>query len=368
MKYKKRADGRYHAKVSVGTDASGKLIRKDIYATSIKELEDKKSALKYQYANNLIVKTPEMRMRDYCQSLLSTYAKSRSKNTQAMYRNIIEKHIIPSIGHIPVCKVRYTDIQQMIDERMEKPRPCQQILMVMRQISKSAIHDNLCTKDMCYLVKAPAYSAGKKRALTELEKEAIKKADFTSREKCFVYLLFYLGLRREEAIALSKFDIDFAKNTVSINKAIIFDGNNPEYKDPKSFSGIRINPLPAELIPFLKEYLSTLPGTLLVPKSDGVSVLTKSAYDKMWANIVKKMNNAVTSENEKRLGYKPIDGLTAHIFRHNYATMLYYSGISMKKAAALMGHSDVNLIMNIYAHLDEEKENARAKLDSVICL
>ena len=57
--------------------------------------------------------------------------------------------------------------------------------------------------------------------------------------------------------------------------------------------------------------------------------------------------------------------LTAHIFRHNYATLLYYSNVSLKKAAKLMGHNGVEMIMRIYAHLDEEREQTAEKLDNM---
>lgn len=76
----------------------------------------------------------------------------------------------------------------------------------------------------------------------------------------------------------------------------------------------------------------------------------------MWQRIVRKMNYAVTSEKETLIGAEPITGLTAHIFRHNYCTMLYYSGISQKKAVELMGHSDIKMIMEVYAHLDEKND------------
>ena len=63
---------------------------------------------------------------------------------------------------------------------------------------------------------------------------------------------------------------------------------------------------------------------------------------------------------------RPIHDLTVHIFRHNYATMLYYSGISLKKAAALMGHADTKMIMEVYSHLNEQKEQTETKLNSFI--
>lgn len=48
--------------------------------------------------------------------------------------------------------------------------------------------------------------------------------------------------------------------------------------------------------------------------------------------------------------------------------MLYYSGISQKKAVELMGHSDLKMIMEVYAHLDEQKEAVRDKINNAIAL
>ena len=56
-------------------------------------------------------------------------------------------------------------------------------------------------------LELPSYKSKEKRALTELEIRAIKTADFTGREKCFIYLLYGCGLRRGEALALTKYDI-----------------------------------------------------------------------------------------------------------------------------------------------------------------
>lgn len=104
--------------------------------------------------------------------------------------------------------------------------------------------------------------------------------------------------------------------------------------------------------------------------------MTHSSYVKFWNGIIKELNRAVMTDSQWqavesmpkniRAKNRPITGLTAHIFRHNYATMLYYSGISIKKAAALMGHSSTKMIMEVYSHLDEEKEQTLEKLDENI--
>ena len=52
-------------------------------------------------------------------------------------------------------------------------------------------------------------------------------------------------------------------------------------------------------------------------------------------------------------GIEKIQGLTAHIFRHNYASLLYKQGIDVKTAQKLLGHSTIAVTMDIYTHLEE---------------
>ena len=135
----------------------------------------------------------------------------------------------------------------------------------------------------------------------------------------------------------------------------------------KSDAGNRSIPIPESAVAFLRDFLKAVDTFYLFPGKNA-ETLSKTQYVKMWARIIKKMNDAVTSDREKIIGAEPISDLTAHIFRHNYCTMLYYSGISQKKAVELMGHSDIKMIMEVYAHLDEKKEAVQEKLNTAIAL
>ena len=83
--------------------------------------------------------------------------------------------------------------------------------------------------------------------------------------------------------------------------------------------------------------------------------MSKTSYNKFWRRIRAALVPLAPSA----------DTLTAYTFRHNYATMLYYSDIKPKMAAKLMGHKDTTMILRIYAHLDEEREMADVKLNKV---
>lgn len=374
-KYNKRPDGRYETKITLGYDASGKPIRKSIYGKSPRAIDDKIFELKQEYQSG--IKTSDMLFYDYATSWLKTYKADKSINTKAMYSNIIEKHLKGSIGMIPLNAVTKSDIQGVLNSKMNQYETCNKILLTVKQILKSAIDDDLITKNPAASLKLSGKPRNEKRVLTSLEKKAIIKADFSDMQKAFVYILFYCGLRREEALALTVKDFDFKKNILNVSKAIVFDGNNPVLSDTKNSSSVRTVPLPAEALPFFKSYTEQCGTLYLYTKQDG-SVMTHSSYVKFWSSIIKTLNFAVMSQEKvdtynslpKNLKNQifPIQGLTAHIFRHNYATMLYYSGISIKKAAALMGHTDTKMIMQVYAHLDDEKEQAMEKLNSSIKL
>ena len=59
------------------------------------------------------------------------------------------------------------------------------------------------------------------------------------------------------------------------------------------------------------------------------------------------------------------DDITPHMFRHTYATSLYYSGVDIKTAQYLLGHSSIQMTLDVYTHLDNEKiTDSKAKLDA----
>lgn len=371
-RYKKRKDGRYETKIDLGYDDSGRRIRKSVSAKTSAELERKVEELRVQIRAGQYVKDSEMTMYEYADMWLNTYKAIKSINTQAMYRNIIEAHIKESIGMMKIKNIKSSDIQVMINERSDRPRICQQIMLTLKQIYKSINKDQLLPSHTCDFIldgiSVPKYVAKEKRALTDKEKEALIKADFTLREKAFVMILFYFGLRREEALALMKNDFDMKKQTLHVQRALVYDKNTPVLKDStKSFAGNRVIDIPTAIYPFLRDYLSSLDTLYLFTNKSG-SLVSQSGYTKMWKSILKKMNDAVRSPAEAKMRIDPIEGLTAHIFRHNYCTMLYYSGLSLKKTVQLMGHSDTQMIMKVYAHLDDAKENTKDKINANIKL
>lgn len=187
----KRSDGLYKAKVSVGRDKTGKLICVSVYAKTQRELEVKKEELKQQYKQSLNIKGSNTLMKDYAKMWLPTSKSKKSHNTIAMYENAIEKHIIPCIGHFRLADIRKSDIQNLINEIYEMPETCVKVSMTLKQILSAALDDRLITENPYRNIELPKRPPSKKRALTDLEKQAHNRPDssYFSAQLCYYALL-----------------------------------------------------------------------------------------------------------------------------------------------------------------------------------
>lgn len=362
-RYKQRKDGRYGAKVYLGHDEHGKLKSIQLYANSSLELEKMVDKMRNDYKQGLVVNTSKITLEEYAKKWFETYKSVKAINTKAMYKNIIEKHIIYDLGHKALEDISKSDIQKMINDRAEHRRTCEQIKITMKQILDSAVEDEIIKKNVCTGITLPKAKGTKKRALTDIEKKALSKANFTLKEKALIYVVYGCGLRRGETLALTRNDINLKERYISVNKTVVFDGNNPVLSQPKTAAGIRKVDMPNFLISFFKDYFKQHHDLYIITMKNG-NLVTKSSYDNMWSNIVKKINLAAGGNESCNV----IHGLTYYTFRHNYCTTLYYSGISLKKAAQLMGHADIKMIMEVYAHLDEEQEQAREKINKLLVI
>ena len=372
-KYKKNeARGEWITYVWDGTyDADGKKHRK--WLTSKKssaDLERQVAEFKRLVEKRGFIDEDNVLFGDYAMRWLTISKATRELNTQKMYENVIRKHF-DLIYDLPLTSIRHSHFQQIINEQSSHPRTCQQIALTFRQIIKSAVRDRYLPRTALYDIlediSLPTYKKPQKRPLTDLEKEAFFRADLDPKKRAFLNILYYTGLRRGEALALTTEDLDFDQNTLTVSKVIIYDVNDPKLKPyPKSENGKRIIPIPEDCRAQLKEYCESIPNGSYLFTSSGSPIMTKSAYDRMWESILCSLNMALGYDPQAKKGEakeKKITSLTAHVFRHNYCTELCYQipAISTKMIAKLLGDNE-RMVIDVYGHLQEEREDLSGAL------
>lgn len=356
-RYKKRSDGRYATSITLGGE------KYFLYATTQKDLEAKRRQLIADYEWNHLVKTSSMLFKDYCENWYHSNQSQRNANTRDMYYYSLYAHIIPELGHIPLDKITRSDIQSLINSLIDHPHTCQKIKNTLRQLFDEAIEDNLIYKNPCSRLKLPKIIVNDVPPFSDAENKAIQAAELLPEDRAFINVLLAFGCRRGEALALMRSDFDFTAQTVTFQRSITFDKNNPVINPyMKTKSSRRTLHIPKPFLDYFKTYVDNCTTLYLFTMQNG-SLITKSSYTKKWNRILKAINQELYGDNPlaKNSGRK----ITAVVFRHDFCTKLYYSGISRKKAVEIMGHASYQMIEKVYAALDEKQEKSSEKIDAM---
>lgn len=360
-KYLCGKDGYYQTKVWDGTyNADGTKHRKVLRSKkSSRDLENMVNEFQEAVRTRKFVRSSDISVLEYARKWKDVYKSSAEGNTQAMYDNIIEKHLC-MLSDVKITDITRIHVIMVINNATGKSRTQEQILMTLKQIVKSAISDKLLAANLyddIFAGIAIKKKKNEKRPLTEQEKKAVFRADLEPMHQAFLYLIYGCGLRRGEALAITRFDINFKARKLTVNKALAFDDNNPYLKGTKN--GVeRTVPLPVQIASYLETYCQNLQRPELF-YTTGRQYMSKSSYDKMWAHIIRSLNAAGADTTD----------LTAHMFRHNYCTNLCYQipVISIKKIAELLGDTE-KMVIEVYNHIITEKEDAVGAVEAALTI
>lgn len=349
-KFTKQKSGLYRTTIQLGYSPEGRPIKKYLSALTIKELEQKILEARNDMNGGLLIgdATP---FGAYAEKWAKVYKANRSVQTVNMYKNAL-KHLAP-LASVPVKKVTRSMLQELINDNAGHPRVCEIMLLTLKQVFASAQNDGLVGRSPCSGIELPRHVKTEKRALTDDEKLALRSAVLQPQERLLLLLLYGTGCRPAEAYALTRSDFDFKKGTISISKSVQFDGNSvSSVSAPKTNASIRSVIVSESILRGLKHLLDKIPHENVLGGDTG-EIMNKTKYRTMFAHILEKA------------GLKG-SGITQYTFRHNFVTECYYNDVSLKECQRQMGHKDYKMILDVYSHLDEKKENTRSKLSGMV--
>ena len=212
---------------------------------------------------------------------------------------------------------------------------------IFSQILDYAISLEEITYNPAHLAKLPkGLKKGKRTAPTE-EEMAIITENINQPFGFFPFFLLFTGLRKSEALALTRSDVDLVHRCVNVTKSLVYnDGCNPTVKAPKTECGVRVVPIVDALYVPLVKYLATVSGDILFPapinrRGKGGGYMTHNAYKVLWRNYCEASGLS----------------LTAHQLRHGAATVMYEAGVDPYTSQRILGHANIMTTMGIYTEL-----------------
>lgn len=285
------------------------------------------------------------------------------------YRNAINNHICPIIGKKRLADVTLDDGLEILSRAPQSKSAQQKIVTTLKRIFKAAADNDMIRRSPFTDLKPGGNPAAEKEPLTKEQRAALLSAVKGKDVETLVLLCLYLGLRREEALALQwdSVYLDAAQPYVHVRRALRWEKNKPIVSDKlKSKAAYRKLPIP----PLLLTHLRALPhkGDFVCHRADG-KMHSSSSYRRTWQDITEQEIKPVTYKSNRtgemvtrelaagdKVPYRRAVAcldfhVTPHILRHTYITELFASGADIKTVQYLAGHSSVQITLNIYTHL-----------------
>lgn len=280
------------------------------------------------------------------------------ETTYSKYINLIDAHIRPKLGNLPIKKINNSVIATFISEELSNGnletggklsnKMVKEIANVLKQILE---YNNIS-------IKVPMPKCQKKDIviLTESEREELERYLFHTKNYYALGMLLtlYTGIRIEELCALKWENIDLENNYITIRNTVSrvknLDGNSNKrtkliIENAKTVHSIRKIPITNVLKEILNE-MKTDNNNYILSNTD------KFIDPRNYENQYKKIFNIV--------GIKVYN---FHTLRHTFATRCIELGVDPKTLQEILGHSDIKITLSLYVHpSDTMKINCMNKL------
>lgn len=345
---KEKVDQRLRAKVKVGLKPDGSPLYKWVSASNRKALERKQAELLQRYVTG--TDTATLTLGEYIKGWLPGRLAGLAASTCNSITSRCNAHILPALGGRYIRSIKREDLLPILDAcqaRGLSQSQLQAVTRLIREIFAAAQADGVIQINPAHTLKAPASTADplQRRPLTDAETAATLEIIDTHADGLLLAALYYLGLRRGEALGLQWSDIDFAAHVVRIERDIDFAAGPGAVGDVKSRTSRRVVPMPQAA----EDRFRAARGIGWVFTRPDGQPYHDSDFRRVWRGLMRAMVDAAP-EIEQEDGQSI---LTPHYYRHNFASIAYRAGVPAEQAQQWLGHSSIAITMDIYTHLDE---------------
>ena len=361
---RKRSDGRWEGRYTVGYDENGKVKMKNVLGKTQAEVKEKLK-IKLEESKVLDVsKSESYTVAEWAALWFEIYAKPNIRERTADYYNrYITKHIVPCLGDIKLNKLTGRQIQKMYNDLLDHGRErisqkdknpglsgtyVHGVHVMLHNCLNRAVKERLIVRNPADDVIVPKIDKKEMKILPPEQVKAYLKAASARGILPLFYLELTSGLRKGEIAALLWSDLDVENCTLSVTKQLV-SSRDGELKitQPKTATSVRLISLPQETVELLKEEHSKHPLNIYMfpsPRTGGM-------YHP----------DSIVKLHEKILNDAGIEHLRFHDLRHSFATYALQSGADVKTLSCMLGHYSAGFTLNTYCHATRDMQADAAK-------
>ena len=385
-KVKENGEISYSVKsVYLGLDIkTGKPVKTTVTAKTLRSLDRKIIQAKIDWEENGSTRKETFSiatLSDLAEMWFSNYETwVSSDNTLNRVRNYLDTYILPKFGHYQPDKITSSDIQKWINELAQKSKESVDagnkrakkgsakdfgaIAHKLREIFNFGItHFELKYNPVQSIKIPPKPKSNQKRIMVLHDEDLTSWLNFVDtlpntranrRFKVICDSLLASGMRINELLALTIYDLDFESSEILVTKTLVWKNANPKLglkgkvvckNTPKSDSGNRKIAVPYQIIEQLQNFHDEMN---LYFKKNGLSK-SKLIFPTIYGNYMCDRNERATLK--RRLQEVDLPDYGFHLFRHTHASMMLNAGMNWKELQVRMGHKSIKTTMDIYAEL-----------------
>ncbi len=283
-------------------------------------------------------------------------ANTLAKSTWHSYRRKIERHILPTLGRIPIRRLKVSDLERLYDSKLRPtdagvkplaPKTVLEIHLIIRGALAAAVKRGMLTRNVALVAHAPRLRSIPKhepQAWTAEQVAQFLRAAVSHRLFPAFWLAANTGMRRSELLGLKWGDIDLDKAAVSINRGLVAIGyelTESRGKTANSRRSIDLDPTTVNILTAWKTWTAV---EQRITGTDSEHVFTTADGGPVHPHSISQVFERVA-----RNAGLPV--IRFHDLRHTHATLLIKEGVPVKVVSERLGHATTAFTIETYQHV-----------------
>jgi len=348
-----RKDGRWQAQISIG---DGK--RKTFYGKTKKEVQEKLRVAINEQKQGKLALSSNQTVKQFLDDWLENVHKHRIRpNTYGIYRQLLDNHILPAIGHVKLNKLTSREVDTLYSAKLKAGYASETVRAMHRTLHRAfddAVRWKLVSSNICDDVEVPRSVEYEIQVLTKEQAQILLDAAKGHSLEALLTLALATGMRRGEMLGLRWNDINFEDRSLYIRRTMYrVTGQGAIENEPKTLKSKGEIMLPQFAI-----------DALLLHKSLQADIKIK-AGDRWRENDIVFCNRfgrfmtpqQLTVWFKKLLKDANLPDMRFHDLRHSAATILLGMGVHPKLVQELLRHSNISQTMK-YSHANSSMQRS----------
>jgi integrase len=372
--------------------------KRRIWISVRKELGLRRPAIQKEAKQVLIAKLAEMQkgtfvdpnkmtVSELMKEWMELYGKANLReSTYDANESLIRNHIDPTIGPIPLAKLKPLHIQRMLADKLSGGRAdgrnggmsessVNHIYRVLHRALSQAVDWELVQRNAADAVKPPKIEKGAPPVWSQDQVDEFLARLGSHRLRPLYLLALATGMRKSEILGLRWKDIDWDNQCLSViqTRVTTAKGRVIERERTKSRSSKRVIELSPKMAAVLRRHKAIQrEEQLMLGKPQSELLFTSEAGTPIGARNLLRHFQMLADKNDRRKSRMvniPLPAIPFHGLRHTCATLLLQKGVHPKIVSEMLGHATVGITLDTYSHvLPNMQAEAVMALESILGL